>query len=85
MADDKPKLRLEDERPADPVADDDREIMTIYGLMKVSLLKKIDGLLDNATERTEWVEYYFGDELVHRSVHVRLKQSVKSESETGGF
>ena len=85
MADEKPKLHLEDERPAEPIADDDREIMTIYGLMKVSLLKKIDGLIDNAVERTEWVEYYFGEELVHRSVHVNLKKGVRIDSETGGL
>ena len=77
MADEKPKLRVEEQ----PAADDDREIMTIYGLMKVSLLKRIDGLIDNAVEKTEWVEYYYGDELVHRSVCVNLKTGVKIDSE----
>ena len=50
------------------------EITTTKGLMDESQLRRVDGELDNDNEYTTWVEYYLGDELVHRSVHVRLKQ-----------
>lgn len=49
-------------------------ITTTRGDMDDSLLRRVDGELDNDNERTSWVEYYLGGELVHRSVHVRLKQ-----------
>lgn len=49
-------------------------VTTSKGLMDDSLLVRRDGELDNENERTTWVEYYLGDELVHRSVHVTLKQ-----------
>jgi hypothetical protein len=42
-------------------------------LMDPAQLSKREGVLDNANERTTWVEYWDGDELVHRSVHVSLK------------
>ena len=49
-------------------------ITTTHGDMDDSLLRRVDGELDNDNERTTWVEYWLGDELVHRSVHVTLKQ-----------
>ena len=49
-------------------------ITTTKGPMDESLLEKREGLLDNDNERTTWVEYWMGEELVHRSAHVALKQ-----------
>jgi hypothetical protein len=51
-------------------------ITTTKGDMDDSLLEKREGLLDNDNERTTWVEYWLGEELVHRSAHVALKQSL---------
>jgi hypothetical protein len=48
-------------------------IQTTHGEMDVALLTKKDGVLENDHEITTWVEYYLGEELVHRSVHVQLK------------
>ncbi len=52
-------------------------ITTTKGLMDETLLEKKTGLIDNEVERTEWVEYWDGDELVHRSVNMHLKQGVE--------
>lgn len=49
-------------------------ITTTHGDMDESLLRRVDGEVDNDNERTTWVEYWLGEELVHRSVHVTLKQ-----------
>lgn len=49
-------------------------VTTTHGPMDESQLRRVDGEVDNDNERTTWVEYWLGDELVHRSVHVRLKQ-----------
>jgi hypothetical protein len=62
-----------------------RLIPTTKGEMDESLLRRVDGVLDNENEHTEWVEYYLGDELVHRSVHVALKQGQEYKFEMGGF
>lgn len=51
-------------------------ITTTKGPMDDSLLEKREGLLDNDNERTTWVEYWMGEELVHRSAHVALKQTL---------
>lgn len=53
--------------------------------MDESLLRRLDGQLDNDNEHTEWVEYYLGDELVHRSVHVTLKAGTSIDSQVGAF
>ena len=50
-------------------------ITTTKGMMDESLLEKREGEVDNENEHTQWVEYWEGEELVHRSVHVQLKQS----------
>ena len=50
-------------------------VPTTLGEMDDSLLRRVDGWLDNENETTEWVEFYLGDELVHRSAHVTLKQA----------
>lgn len=51
-------------------------VNTIHGPMDESLLEKKQGEIDNENEQTSWVEYWLGAELVHRSVHVRLKKPV---------
>jgi hypothetical protein len=53
--------------------------------MDEALLEKREGQTDNDNETTTWVEYWDGDELVHRSVHVQLKKPMISVSEIGGF
>jgi len=50
-------------------------VTTTKGDMDDSLLVKQEGSLDNDIESTTWTEYYLDDELVHRSVHVTLKQA----------
>lgn len=50
-------------------------ITTTKGEMDDSLLEKKEGIVDNENERTTWVEYWLGQELVHRSAHVTLKKS----------
>jgi len=50
-------------------------ISTTKGDMDESLLDHKTGEVDNEIEYTTWDEYYLNGELVHRSAHVRLKQS----------
>jgi hypothetical protein len=50
-------------------------ITTTKGLMEESLLEKRTGGIDNEDERTTWVEYRLGGEIVHRSAHVTLKKT----------
>jgi hypothetical protein len=49
-------------------------ITTTKGDMDESLLEKREGTVDNDNELTTWVEYWDGEELVHRSAHVTLKK-----------
>jgi hypothetical protein len=52
-------------------------ITTIYGEMDEALLeKRIPDPVDNDNELTHAVEYWLNGELVHRSVHVHLKQGI---------
>jgi len=61
-------------------------ITTTHGDMDESALVKSEGLIDNDNERTTWVEYRIGDEIVHRSVHVTLKkQAVFADGEAGAI
>lgn len=60
-------------------------ISTTHGEMDEALLRKVEGSIDNDNEFTQWVEYYLGDELVHRSVHVALKQGQEHKFELGDF
>ena len=60
-------------------------IMTTRGEMDDSLLIKKTGEIDNENEHTTWVEYWLDGELVHRSVHIDLKQAIFSETGIGGF
>lgn len=52
-------------------------ITTTKGPMDESLLEKKTGVIDNDVETTRWIEYWLEGELVHRSVHVELKQGVE--------
>lgn len=54
-------------------------ITTTKGDMDESLLQKSEGSLENDKEIISWVEYRLDDELVHRSVHVVLKQNVATD------
>lgn len=49
-------------------------ITTTKGLMNEADLRKVEGSMDNENEYTTWVEYYLGDEVIHRSVQVNLKR-----------
>lgn len=51
-------------------------ITTTKGPMDEFLLEKREGTVDNDNETTTWVEYWLGEELVHRSAHVALKQTL---------
>lgn len=60
-------------------------ITTIKGEMDEALLEKKEGVVDNDNEYTTWVEYWLAGELVHRSAHVTLKQSVTLSAEAASF
>lgn len=60
-------------------------ITTTKGLMDESLLRKVEGEVDNDNEHTTWVEYWDGDELVHRSAHVTLKKPLQMGIVGGSF
>jgi hypothetical protein len=65
-------------------------ITTTYGDMDESLLEKKTGDVDNENEATTWTEYYLTNpdgtvELVHRSVHVRLKKNLSIEGVAANF
>lgn len=59
-------------------------VNTTRGEMDESLLERREGGLDDDNETTEWVEYWFEEELVHRSVSVVLKP-VAAESAAQSF
>jgi hypothetical protein len=60
-------------------------VTTTHGEMDTSLLEKREGTLDNDTETTHWTEYWLNGELVHRSVHMTLKQTVGLFGQVGNF
>jgi hypothetical protein len=60
-------------------------VNTTKGEMDDSLLEKKEGFVDNDNEYTTWVEYWLDGELVHRSAHVALKQSVTLAAEAASF
>lgn len=53
-------------------------ITTTKGDMDEALLEKKVGESVIDTGTMEWVEYWLGSELVHRSVHVKLNAAVAS-------
>lgn len=60
-------------------------ITTTKGMMDEAMLRKVEGTIDNDNENTYWVEYWDGDELVHRSARVQLKKCVSMIPEISGF
>ena len=58
-------------------------IPTTLGLMDEALLEKRLGNLDNEVENTSWTEYWYKGELVHRSVHVTLKEPLTTTTIAG--
>lgn len=58
-------------------------ITTIKGPMDESTLRRVDGQYEDGHELTNWIEYYDGEELVHRSVHVHLKEGLPMFGEQG--
>ena len=60
-------------------------IETTKGQMDESLLEKREGQLDTDTETTEWVEYWLEGELVHRSVHIKLKHAAIADGAASSF
>lgn len=53
------------------------KVNTIYGEMEIDDLERKDGVVDTDHEHTTWVEYHLKGELVHRSVHVTLKEGLE--------
>jgi hypothetical protein len=49
-------------------------IDTTRGPMDEADLVKREGVIDDDNEYTVWVEYWLGEELVHRSAHVTIKK-----------
>lgn len=60
-------------------------IVTIHGDMDESLLEKRVGTEETDTEVLLWTEYWYNNELVHRSVHMQLKQGLDVFGETAVF
>ena len=50
------------------------KITTIHGLMDEDLLDKKVGSEEDDSQCLTWVEYWYNNELVHRSVHLALKE-----------
>lgn len=57
-------------------------VTTTRGEMDEADLVKKEGAVENDREFTKWVEYWYENELVHRSVHVHLKQAPALFGET---
>lgn len=57
-------------------------VNTIHGEMDEAQLRKVTGGYENDNEIVSWVEYYLGEELVHRSVNMHLKQAIFSIGES---
>ena len=60
-------------------------VTTTRGDMDEALLEKKEGTVDNDNELTTWVEYWLDNELVHRSVHVMLKQGAALAAEAAAI
>lgn len=52
--------------------------------MDESLLERKWGIEDSETESCHWEEYWFEGSLVHRSVHLILRQPAESFASLGG-
>ena len=60
-------------------------VTTTHGDMDDSLLVKKEGGFEDDNECTTWVEYWLGEELVHRSANVNLKLPVAGEAIAANF
>ena len=60
-------------------------ITTTHGDMDESTLRKVEGGFEDDNEQTSWVEYYLGDEMVPRSVHINLKRGLGVEAAIGAI
>jgi hypothetical protein len=60
-------------------------IETTKGQMDESVLEKREGQSDTNTETIEWVEYWYENQIVHRSVHVKLKQAAFADGAASSF
>ncbi len=60
-------------------------ITTTKGPMDPSLLEKREGAFEDDNEVTRWTEYWLSGELVHRSVHVHLKQAMFADGVVENF
>ena len=60
-------------------------INTIYGEIPLSALDKKTGIIESDVEYTTWTEYQIKgyDEIVHRSCHVQLKESLTTNINIG--
>ena len=61
-------------------------INTTLGLMEEALLDKNEGSYENDNEKTTWIEYRLKNTLepiIHRSVHVTLKDPLTTSSYIG--
>ena len=57
-------------------------VTTTKGEMDDSLLEKREGSDETDSETISFTEYWLNGEMVHRSVHVKLKRNVFSEGIT---
>jgi hypothetical protein len=60
-------------------------IETTKGQMDEEVLLKKTGTWDLPTEFGSYVEYYIGDEMVHRSATVNLKEGTTAGVDAGQF
>lgn len=52
------------------------QVSTIHGMMDESVLEKMESSQENEDNTVKATEYWLSGELVHRSVHVILKNGV---------
>lgn len=55
------------------------EVTTIHGLMDETLLEKKEYIEDAPEHTGNITEYWLNGELVHRSVHLFMKQGLESD------
>jgi len=55
--------------------DDPALVETVRGLWPACGLQRSDGAREDENELCRWVEYRLAGEVVHRSVHLTLKQT----------
>lgn len=60
-------------------------ITTIDGDMDEALLEKRTGTDEDDRARADWVEYWQGERLMHRSVSIAIKKGLEFNCETGRF